>query len=119
MGAHADDSPGKVFRFLNAARGMNEHVAVAKFTMGKNRDRAKRRAPAHPTEKHAHLQLAHVEFQIAGKPSVALFRRQRQNLKIDSFRLHGSVDEKSRAIVFVAGQGQAKRFHRIIEPVAA
>ena len=105
VGAHADHFSGKVFRFLNAARAMNEHVAVAKLTVRKNRDRAKRRAPSHPAEKHAHLQLADVEFQIAGKPSVALFRRQRQDFKIDAFRLHGAVDEKSRAIVFVAGQG--------------
>ena len=32
---------------------------------------------SHPTEKHAHLQLADVEFQIAGKPPVAFFGLQR------------------------------------------
>ena len=62
MSAHPDNFTGKVFGPLYAARGMNEHVAVAKFPVGKYRDRAKRRAAADPAEKYSHLQLAHVEF---------------------------------------------------------
>ncbi len=66
-----------------------------------------RRAAGHPTEKYTHLELAHVEFQIAGEPSVALFRRQETTFKIDTFRLHGAVDQKARSIVFVAGKREA------------
>ena len=79
VGAHADNFTGKVFGLMNAAGGVNEHVAMTEFSMWKNRDGAKRRAATDPTEKHAHLELANIEFQIARKPSVALFRRQRNN----------------------------------------
>ena len=80
MGPHADNLAGKILGPVNTAGGVEEDVAVAKLTMRKHRDRGERRAATHPTEKDAHLELANVEFQIAGKTSMALFRRQRDDV---------------------------------------
>ena len=73
VGAHADRFSGEVFGSLNTACGVDQQIAVAELAVGKNRDRAERRAARHPAEKHAHLKFAHVEFQVAGKSPVALF----------------------------------------------
>src|SRR5437867_3163314 len=62
VGAHADNFAGKIFGLLNAACRIEQHVAMAKFPVRKYRDRSERRAAGHPTEKHAHLELAHIEF---------------------------------------------------------
>jgi hypothetical protein len=76
----ANNLAGKILGPLNTAGRVEEQVAVAKLTVRKHRDRAKRRAATDPTEKDPHLELANVEFQIAGKPSMALFRRQRDDV---------------------------------------
>jgi hypothetical protein len=70
--------------------------------MRKYGDRGEWRAPACPAEKNAHLQLANVEFQIAGKPPVALFRGQGDAVQIDAFGLHSAVEQKTSPVVFVA-----------------
>jgi hypothetical protein len=49
------------------------------------------------------LKLAHVEFQVAGKPPVALFGGQRDDGEVNSFGLNGAIDQKPCPIVFVAG----------------
>src|SRR5712692_3705303 len=79
VSAHADNFTGKVFGLSNTARGIDEHVAVTKFTVREHGDPAEWRAAGCPTEKHAHLELAHVELQIARKSPVALFRRHRDD----------------------------------------
>src|SRR5262245_21888719 len=102
MSAHADNFAGKVFGLLNAARAVDEHITVTKFTMRKHRDRGERRASSHPTEKNAHLELANVELQIAGKPSVTLFGRKRDDVQIDTLGLYSPIDQEARSVVFVA-----------------
>ena len=103
MGPHADNFAGELFGLLNAARAVDEHIAVTKLTMRKHRDRGERRAAGHPTEKNAHLELANVEFQIARKPTVALLGRQRDDVQIDTLGLHRPVDQEACSVVFVAG----------------
>jgi hypothetical protein len=103
MSSHADDFSGKVLRPLNTARRMNEDVPVAKLPMGKNGDRPEGRAAGDPAEKYSHLELAHVEFQVTRKAAVALLGRQGDDPQIDAFGLHGTIDQKARSIVFVAG----------------
>src|SRR6476469_11070351 len=111
MGAHADDLSRKVFSRLNAARGVHKHVAVAKFSVRKNRNRPERRTPADPAEKHAHLQLADVKFKTARKAPVALFGREREDVQIYPFRFDGAVNQKTGAVVFVARKRQAEICH--------
>ena len=103
MGAHADNFAGELFGLLNAACAVDEHITVTKLTMRKHRDRSERRTSSHPTEKNAHLKLANVKFQIAGKPSVALLGRQRDDVEIDTLGLHRTVDQEACSVVFVAG----------------
>ena len=88
---------------MNTTGRVKKHVAVAKLTVGKHRNRGERCAATHPAQKDAHLELAHVEFQIARKPAMALFRRQRDDFDIDTLRLHRAVDQEARSVIFVAG----------------
>src|ERR1044071_10092024 len=87
MRAHADGLASQIVRLLNTAGAVNEHIAVTKFSMRENRDCPERRAAADPTEKHAHLQLAHVELQTAREAAMALLGRQREDFQVDPLRL--------------------------------
>src|SRR4029434_1036175 len=103
VGAHADNFAGELFGLLNAACAVDEHITVTKLTMRKHRDRSERHTASHPTEKNAHLELANVKFQIAGKSSMALFGRQRDDVQLDTLSLHRPVDQEACSVIFVAG----------------
>ena len=111
MRAHADGFAGKIFRSPNTAGAANDDIAVTEFAMGKHRDRTEWRAAPDPAKKHAHLQFAHVEFEIARKTGMALLRRQSNDVQVDPLGLDGAIDQEARSVVFVTGQCQTKFFH--------
>lgn len=85
---------------------VDHDVAVAELAVGEHGDRGERGAPRLPAEEHAHLQLAHVELEIAGEPVVALGRDQRDDREVDSFRLDGAVDQVARPVVVATREAQ-------------
>ena len=97
------------------ASTLNENIAVTKFSVRKNRNSRKRRAPPHPAKKHTHLQFADVEFQLAREATMALFRGKRDDSQVDTLCFYRAVDEKPSAVVLVARQCQPNICHTILK----